>query len=98
VTAFRRGALTLPWGEDYTWQSPIGSQQMTTLLLDMFRAGRRHATTPETSRTMFYTMAHAPGNTPTSWRRNLYGCFTRSNLRCVAFMPLVVVTGTGATA
>ena len=73
VTAFRRGALTLPWGEDFTWQTPVGSQQMTTLLLDMFRAGRRHATTPETSRTMFYTLAHAPGNTPTSWRRNFYG-------------------------
>ena len=73
VTAFRRGALTLPWGEDYSWQSPIGTQQMSTLLLDMFRAGRRHAKTAAERQTMFYTMAHAPGNTPASWRRNFFG-------------------------
>ena len=73
VRAFRSGALTLPWGEDYSWQTPIGSQQMTTLLLDFFRAGKRHGTTKTTTQTMFYTMAHAPGNTPTSWRRNFYG-------------------------
>ena len=48
VRAFRSGALTLPWGEDYSWQTPIGSQQMTTLLLDFFRAGKRHGTTKTT--------------------------------------------------
>ena len=51
--------MTLPWGEDYTWQSPIGTQQMTTILHDMFRAGIRHATTPQTSRMMFYGALHA---------------------------------------
>jgi hypothetical protein len=45
---------------------------MTTILHDMFRAGIRHATTPRTSRMMFYVMAHAPGTTPKMWRRNLY--------------------------
>ena len=59
ITIFRKGAMTLPWGEDYTWQSPIGTQQMTTILHDMFRAGIRHATTPQTSRMMFYGALHA---------------------------------------
>lgn len=31
--------MTLPWSEDYTWQSPIGTQQMTTILHDLNRAG-----------------------------------------------------------
>ena len=77
VTMFRKGAMTLPWGEDYSWQSPIGTQQMSLILLDLFRAGTRGATTPQTSQTMFYTMAHAPGNTATSWRRNFYGASLR---------------------
>ena len=72
VTMFRQGAMTMPWGEDYTWQSPIGTQQMTTVLLDLFRAGVRKGTTKTTSQIMFYTLAHAPGNTATSWRRNFY--------------------------
>ena len=38
---FRKGAMTLPWGEDYSWQSPIGTQQMSLILLDLFRAGTR---------------------------------------------------------
>ena len=62
ITIFRKGAMTLPWGEDYTWQSPIGTQQMTTILHDMFRAGIRHATTPQTSRMMFYGALHASLN------------------------------------
>jgi hypothetical protein len=41
VTIYRKQAMTLPWSEDYTWQSPIGTQQMTTILHDMFRAGLR---------------------------------------------------------
>ena len=52
ITIFRKGALTLPWGEDYTWQSPMDSQQMTNILQDMFRAGLRKATSPDTKRMM----------------------------------------------
>jgi hypothetical protein len=46
---------------------------MTTILHDMFRAGIRHASTPQTTRMMFYIMAHAPGTTARMWRRALYG-------------------------
>jgi hypothetical protein len=72
VTMFRSGAMTLPWGEDYAWQSPLGTQQMTTALLDLFRAGVRGKTTKATTQIMMYALAHAPGNTAASWRRNFY--------------------------
>ena len=45
---------------------------MTTALLDLFRAGIRGQTTKQQSQVMIYTLAHAPGNTATSWRRNFY--------------------------
>ena len=84
VTMFRQGAMTMPWGEDYSWQSPLGTQQMTTVLHDLFRAGIRNAKTPQTSQMMFYTMAHAPGTTAIMWRRNYYNYLahgmTRLNL------------------
>ena len=58
-----------------TWQSPIGTQQMTTILHDMYRAGLRGVDkTPQTSRIMSYIMAHAPGTTAKMWRRAMYGC------------------------
>jgi hypothetical protein len=66
--------MTLPWTEDYTWQSPIGTQQMTTILHDLNRAGLRGVDkTPATSRMMAYIMAHAPGTTAKMWRRSMYG-------------------------
>ena len=65
-------------------KSPLGTQQMTTVLHDLFRAGIRNAKTPQTSQMMFYTMAHAPGTTATMWRRNYYNYLahgmTRLNL------------------
>ena len=70
---FRESAMTLPWGEDYSWQSPIGTQQMVYLLLDLFRAGLRGKTAPTESQMMFYAMAHAPGNVPSTWRRLFFG-------------------------
>ena len=74
VTIYRKGAMTLPWSEDYTWQSPIGTQQMTTILHDLNRAGLRGVDkTPATSRMMAYIMAHAPGTTAKMWRRAMYG-------------------------
>ena len=74
VTIYREGAMTLPWSEDYTWQSPIGTQQMTTILHDLYRAGLRGVDkTPQTSRIMSYIMAHAPGTTAKMWRRAMYG-------------------------
>src|SRR6185503_8632415 len=39
ITLFRRSGMTMPWGEDYIWQVPVGSHQMNSICLDMFRAG-----------------------------------------------------------
>jgi hypothetical protein len=70
VELFRAGGLTMPWGEDYIWQVPVGTQQMNHLQLDMFRSGiRPHAK----AKMHFYVMPHWPGNTPNSWRRLFFG-------------------------
>jgi hypothetical protein len=65
VRAFKRRAMTLPWGEDYTWQIPEASQQINGYLLAAFRAGARHHDLP----IHWYAMPHAPGNTPANFRR-----------------------------
>ena len=39
IRCFREGCLTLPWSEDWIWQSALGSQQMFTLTVDVMRAG-----------------------------------------------------------
>ena len=66
ITCFREEGMTLPWSEDYIWQVPVGSPQMNSINLDMFRAGNRHR--PE-RRIHYYVMPHSPGNTPAMWRR-----------------------------
>jgi hypothetical protein len=70
IWVFREGGLTMPWGEDYIFQVPVGSQQMNFIMVDMFRAGVRGR--PE-AKIHYYVMPHAPNNTPHSWRRQFYG-------------------------
>ena len=70
ISTFREGGLTMPWGEDYIWQVPVGTQQMNFLMLDMFRCGIKGK--PE-AKIHYYVMPHTPGNTPNSWRRQFYG-------------------------
>ena len=71
-----------------TWQSPIGTQQMTTILHDMYRAGLRGVDkTPQTSRIMSYIMAHAPGTTAKMWRRAMYGCECDTDMRGCQLPP-----------
>lgn len=70
ITLFRKGGMTMPWGEDYIWQIPVGTQQMNFLLLDVYRAGIRYQ--PQ-SVIHWYVMPHWPGNTTNSWRRQFFG-------------------------
>jgi hypothetical protein len=70
VTMFREGAMTMPWSEDYAWQLPIGSQQMSFFNLDLMRCAVRNN---PSAKIQMYVMAHFPGNTPNSWRRQFYG-------------------------
>ncbi|MHB9105970.1 MAG: beta-galactosidase trimerization domain-containing protein [Armatimonadota bacterium] len=69
VTAFRDDVLTMPWGEDYIWQLPMGTPQMNSINLDMFRAGIRGK---PNGKIMYYVMPHMPGNIPEMWRRLWY--------------------------
>jgi len=69
VNAFRDDVLTLPWAEDYIWQLPMGTPQMNSINLDLFRAGIRGK--PD-DKIMYYVMPHMPGNIPEMWRRMWY--------------------------
>jgi hypothetical protein len=68
VRAFARKALTLPWGEDYTWQVPEASLQINGYLLTAFRCGAKYDHLP----IHWYVMPHYPGNTPDDLRRAWY--------------------------
>jgi hypothetical protein len=70
ISTFREDGLTMPWGEDYIWQVPVGTQQMNFLMLDMFRCGIKGK---PGAKIHYYVMPHTPGNTPNSWRRQFYG-------------------------
>lgn len=70
VTLFRERGMTMPWTEDYVWQVPVGSQQMSFICLDVFRAGVKDQ--PD-AKIHAYVMPHWPGNTTASWRRQFYG-------------------------
>src|SRR4029079_1328574 len=70
VTLFREHGMTMPWTEDYAWQVPVGTQQMSFISLDLFRAAIKDQ--PE-GRMHTYVMRHGPGNTTASGRRQFYG-------------------------
>lgn len=70
ISVFREGGMTMPWGEDYIWQVPVGSQQMNFIMLDMFRAAIKDK---PGAKIHYYVMPHTPGNTTASWRRQFYG-------------------------
>ncbi|MBI1913172.1 MAG: beta-galactosidase trimerization domain-containing protein [Planctomycetes bacterium] len=70
ISTFREDGMTMPWGEDYIWQVPVGTQQMNFLMLDMFRCGIKGK---PGAKIHYYVMPHTPGNTPNSWRRQFYG-------------------------
>jgi hypothetical protein len=69
VNCFREDGMTLPWAEDYIWQLPVGTPQMNSINLDLFRAGNRGK--PD-RKILYYVMPHYPGNTPAMWRRLFY--------------------------
>jgi hypothetical protein len=66
-------------GEDWSWGTPVASEQLTGLPLQMFAAGLRQKNlqagtivSKPTRDIMFYVMPVSPGNTPRAWRRQLY--------------------------
>ena len=39
IELFRKGGMSMPWSEDWAWQTPIPSQQQVGLMIDALRAG-----------------------------------------------------------
>lgn len=70
ISLFREDGMTMPWGEDYIFQVATGTQQMNSIMLDMYRAAIKGK--PD-RKIHYYVMPHWPGNTPGSWRRQFYG-------------------------
>ncbi len=68
VRPFKTGALTLPWSEDYVWQIPEFSPQVTGYLVSGLRAGARYHDLP----ILMYVMPHSPGNVPRDFRLSFY--------------------------
>ena len=58
--------------EDYVWQIPEFSVQVTGYLVSAFRAGAKYRNNP----IHMYVMPHSPGNTPRSSSSNV-GCRLR---------------------
>ena len=42
IRTFKEGGSTLPWAEDWQWQTPLGTQQMEALPLTVQRASMTH--------------------------------------------------------
>jgi hypothetical protein len=69
ISLFREGGMTMPWSEDYIWQVPVGSPQMNSIVLDMFRCGIKGQ---KGMKIQQYVMPHTPNNTTNTWRRLFY--------------------------
>ena len=46
IRSYRESAMTMPWAEDWVFGPPVGTQQMTALLIDAFRSGVRDHSRP----------------------------------------------------
>jgi len=68
VRPFKMKAMSMPWSEDYVWQIPEFSIQVTGYLTSGLRAGAKYHNQP----IHMYILPHSPGNTPRSFRRSFY--------------------------
>ncbi len=88
VRPFKMRAMNMPWSEDYVWQIPEFSVQVSGYLTSGFRCGAKYHNMP----IMMYVMPHSPGNTPRSFRLSYYTCIahgaTLINYFCAS--PLAV--------
>lgn len=70
IRPFKMQALTMPWSEDYVWQIPEFSVQVSGYLTSALRAGAKYHQQP----IHMYVMPHSPGNTPRDFRLSFYTC------------------------
>ncbi len=88
LRAFKLGALSLGWTEDYVWQAPEFSVQVMGYTTSGLRAGAKYHHTP----ILMYVMPHSPGNTPRDFRLSFYTCIAHgaSAIHYFSAMPLCV--------
>ena len=84
-------------GEDWIWQTPQASPQITAIVMKMFQAGLRKydndTTTPQPPILMF-VMPMFPGQTPREWRKQLYSDLAYG-LKIVNIWPLADIVDNG---
>lgn len=68
VRPFKMKALSMPWTEDYVWQIPEFSVQVTGYMTSAFRCGAKYHKMP----IHMYVMPHSPGNIPSDFRLSFY--------------------------
>jgi hypothetical protein len=68
IRTFKLKAMSMPWSEDYVWQIPEFSVQVTGYLTSGLRAGAKYHNMP----VHMYVMPHSPGNTPRDFRLSYY--------------------------
>lgn len=68
IRTFKLKAMSMPWSEDYVWQIPEFSVQVTGYLTSGLRAGAKYDNLP----IHMYVMPHSPGNTPRDFRLSFY--------------------------
>lgn len=86
VRLFRKRGMTMPWSEDYIWQIPELSPQVTGYLLDVLRSAGRIEKMP----IHYYTMPHWPGNTPKDLTLSFYSALAHGN-KVINFFAAVPV-------
>ncbi len=88
IRAFKRRAMTLPWGEDYAWQIPEANQQVIGYMLAALRCGAKYHELP----IHWYVMPHFPGQTPDNFRRAFYSAIGHGakQINFFAAVPLSV--------
>lgn len=67
IDAFKGGAMTLGWSEDYTYCQPEASRLIIDFEVAYLRKGASYRDTPM----QFYCMAHWPGNNPQQLLQNV---------------------------
>jgi hypothetical protein len=75
VRLFRRHGMTMPWAEDWTFQVPEVSMQVSGYLCDVFRCAAKYENLP----IQFYTMPHWPGQTPRDLTLSFYSALAHGN-------------------
>ena len=85
-------------GEDWIWQTPQASPQITTIVLKMFQAGLRRydaeSATAPTRPILMFVMPMFPGQTPKEWRKQLYSDLAYG-LKMIDIWPLADIVDNG---